>query len=82
MMIEEKTYEEIMSEAHAEGRLDGQTRMLLRQFSTRLQRELDPAERAALLAHVTRLGPDRVSDVVVERDVTSLLAWLHARDAS
>lgn len=81
-MDEPKTYEEIMAEARAAGRLDGQTRMLLQLFAKRLQRELDATERAALLAHIARLGTDRVSDFLFEKDVPALSAWLHAPDAS
>jgi hypothetical protein len=78
----QKTYQQIVSEVRAEGRLDGQTQLVLRQFVKRLRRELTTAERTALLAHIARLGPERVGDLVIERTPEALLTWLNTPDAS
>jgi hypothetical protein len=78
----QKTYQQIVSEVRAEGRLDGQTQLVLRMFTKRLQRELTATERTALLVHIARLGPERVGDLVIERTPDALLAWLNTPDAS
>jgi hypothetical protein len=66
----------------ADVRREGQIQLVLRQFAKRLQRELTTAERTALLAHIARLGPERVGDLVIERAPEALLAWLNTPEAS
>jgi hypothetical protein len=49
---------------------------LIRLFQRRLGRDLAEAERATLSKRLTKLGPDRLGDVVLDLSPQELAAWL------
>jgi hypothetical protein len=67
-----ETFEEAIRRERQEGRTEG----ILYQFARKLARPLAEFERAHLLDRITRLGPDRISDVVLDLDAPALAAWL------
>lgn len=54
---------------------------LLRQYRRKLDRELTVAEQETLVARLSRLGADRLGDVVLDLDGPALDRWLHDPDA-
>lgn len=49
---------------------------LLHQLERKLGRRLDGDEHRLLLEHLSRVGPDRLGDVVLDLDTAALAAWL------
>lgn len=52
---------------------------LIRLFERKLSRSLPEAERAALLARLDLVGPERLGDVVLDLDAAALGAWAKTR---
>lgn len=63
-------------EGRREGRLETQRRMLARLFERRLERPLTAGERARLRERLTRLGEERIAEVLLEASTQELTAWL------
>jgi Uma2 family endonuclease len=55
---------------------EGLERALAHQFERRLGRALTEPERGTLRTRLTILGPERLGDLVLDRDGAALLAWL------
>jgi hypothetical protein len=58
------------------GEKRGEKRLLLRQIQRRLGRDLADAEKATLSKRLTKLGSDRLGNVVLDLSAQELDAWL------
>jgi hypothetical protein len=67
---------ELLPEAADEAVQRGSLLPLQHLFERRLRRNLDPSEQAVLRQRLATLGVDRLGDVVLDMDATTLEAWL------
>ena len=63
------------------GREEGTRQAVERMFELRLRRKLSDLERETLTIRFTKLGPDRLGDVVLELSSKEVAAWLEDPDA-
>lgn len=74
--------DEAVEEATGKGFEKGAEETLAHQFERRLGRSLIAEEHQALRARINRLGPSRLSDVVLDLSSEALAAWLADPDAT